>query len=305
MAIDLKKILKGKKFSQEELASINEAINAELNTEVGTRLEELEKENSAKFESLVNGIEKKFDEKVNTAVLENVNEKIGKSINSKFYNLIKDMVGLLENAGIPTTEKTKELQQKLKKKTEDIALHWQEREEMKEQLGDAKKNEFIMGQLQGMSPQIVDAALEHFKNTPMDNVKDDIEDYVVAYKTGDFSNMDTYSDEDTADKEYTDGEIDLKNVEGALNNLQQTKSNDMQKERLKNAAKMEGLSKGIRQDKITATPNVTNESLEDAARRPLLEDTQTNMESDVKGTMDQINHFGDLGYNFRDKSKNS
>jgi hypothetical protein len=305
MAIDLKNILKGKKISTEELASLNEAINTALNIEVGTRIDELEKENSTKFENLVKGIEKKFDEKVSSAVVENVNQKIGKSINSKFYNLIKDMVGLLENAGIPTTETTKELQQKLKKKTEDIAFHWQEREEMKEQLADSKKTEFIMGQLQGMSPQIVDAALEHFKNTPMDNVKDDIEDYVIAYKTGDFSNMDTYSDEEEADSEYTDGEIDLKNVEGALNNLQKTKSDDIQKKRLKNASKMEGLTKGIRQGKVTATPNVTMESLNEATRKPLMEDTQTNMESDVKGTMDQINHFGDLGYNFRDKSKNT
>jgi len=296
MIINVKEILKEEEigqFSPESLKSINEALNNAVNVEFSARTEQLETENAEKFESLVENISKKFDNQVSTVILENVKNNVGKTIDAKFYNIVKSMVNLLESAGIPTTEKTKELQMKLKQSTEKIASQWKEREEIKAELSSAEKEKMIMSQLQGMKPEVVNAALEHFKNKDMIDAQDELEVFI----NGDFSEL-TF-DDDEKEKEFA-GEIDLEQVQDALEELETDKTDKLQSAAFNKKPKYESLGKGLKPQKAGKTPNVTNEALENASNKAIVESKNgENVEDDTQEAMEQINEFGNLGYHFK------
>ena len=141
----------------------------------------------------------------------------GKHINSKLYGIVKDIANLLEGAGITTTEKTKELKQKLKKTDEQLETVYKDREEIKGQLDDEMKKNLIYAKLHGMKPEVVDLALETFKNKDIREIDDEA---IEAFLDGDFTDLVA----DSVEQDQFSGDIELDQVRDALAEIDETKS---------------------------------------------------------------------------------
>lgn len=265
------------------LASIQEAIN----TAVKAKYSEIESDNAKKFDNLVEGLTEKFDSQVNTVIMESINGKLGDTINSKFYNIVKDMVNLLESAGIATTEKTKELSAKLQIADREVEKAVKERELVKEQLDDATKDAYILTKLKGMKPEIVDAALEYFKNKTLQEIDDD---EIQAFLDGDFSNI--LMDED---KYGFSGDLDISQVEDALDEIKERRANQP-------SPSFESLGKGLKPTRATGgsgrNPDVSSLALQESTKA-LVENVGADVEDDTKDALSMIDEFMDLGYKFK------
>jgi len=282
-----------KKLSDLDIKAINEAITTQFDTALKAKQSELETLTSGKFDKLVEGLSKKFDEQVTNVIIESTKQGSNEFINNKLYNIVKGVVNLLENSGITTTEKTKELQQKLMKANANLEQSWREREVVKSQLSDAEKENYILMQLKGMNPEIVTSALEYFKDKDILDVQDELKTFI----DGDFSEL-------NLDKQdVLSGDLDLEQVAQACEEIRDNGlSRDIDKNRLidNNKQKVfENLNKGLNQRKSIASigPDITKETLQEAvniASNPNME----SVEEDVKESMEQIDDFSNLGLNF-------
>ena len=294
MSIEIEKILTEKDLkglSKDAIKSINESLSKSYSD----KIKELDKETSDKFNSLVEGMSKKFDEHVNVAITESVKANVQDTANSKLYGIIKGMVNLLENSGITTTEKTKELQVKLSIANEKLEESFKVREEIKEQLEETTKESYIMNALKGMKLEIVNAALEYFKVKDMLDVQDELQTFIE----GDFSNLDLNSE---GQKEFA-GELDIEQVRDALDEIDTAKTNNKKRlsinesvESRKTKATFESLGKGLRPQKVGNSGDITKEQLDMA--ETLMENAEA-PDADTKEALDAIENFNDIGYNFK------
>jgi len=286
-----------KKLSDSGIKAINEAITTYYDNALNAKQAELEKETSGKFDLLVEGLSKKFDEQVTNVIVENAKHESNNLINSKLYNIVKGVVNLLENSGITTTEKTKELQEKLNKANENLQQSWHEREIVKNQLVDAEKENYILMQLKGMNPEIVTSALDYFKDKDILDVQDELKTFI----DGDFSELNLDKQDELS------GDLDLEEVERACGEIGDTiASRDKQSNKLIGNSKQkvfENLSKGLNQRKSIALagPDISEKTLQEAADQSANSNLEP-VEEDAKQAMEQIDNFSNLGLNFGDIS---
>ena len=286
-----------KKLSDSGIKAINEAITIYYDNALNAKQAELEKETSGKFDLLVEGLSKKFDEQVTNVIVENAKHESNNLINSKLYNIVKGVVNLLENSGITTTEKTKELQEKLNKANENLQQSWHEREIVKNQLVDAEKENYILMQLKGMNPEIVTSALDYFKDKDILDVQDELKTFI----DGDFSELNLDKQDELS------GDLDLEEVERACEEIgDNTASRDKQSNKLIGNSKQkvfENLSKGLNQRKSIALagPDISEKTLQEAADQSANSNLEP-VEEDAKQAMEQIDNFSNLGLNFGDIS---
>lgn len=272
-----------KALSPEAVVAIEKSINESLDS----KMEAIEADNASKFEDLINNITEKYETQVNAVVLESAKANTGDHINGKLYNIVKDIANLLEGAGITTTEKTKELKQKLKKTDEQLETVYQDREEIKSQLDDEMKKNLIYAKLHGMNPEIVDLAMETFKNKDIREIDDEAID---AFLDGDFTDLVADSVED----DQFSGDIELDQVRDALAEIDETKSAGPVKEN----KVFESLGKGLKSQRTNATPDVTTEDLQQSAK-VITEAAGGGVDADAGETMGMIEEFRDFGYNFQ------
>ena len=290
MGIEIEKIIPKKdlkNLSVENIKIINEAIDKATDE----RIASIEKDNSDKFNSLVESITKKFDSQVDNVIMESFKGNINKNIDQKMYNLVKDMVNLLENAGITATEKTKELQEKLGTATKKMEEVYKEHEEIKEQLEEAEKENFILAQCKGLKPEIVNHAIDYFKDKDILDVQDGIKDFV----TGNYDNLELK----TEDENEMVGDISLDKVKEALDQEIRPDSHSMSSINNDIKTKFESLGKGLRPQKATNSPNVTVEDLNNSERILVESADGVETEEDTKEAMEKIDDFNNLGYNFK------
>jgi hypothetical protein len=284
-----------KKLSDSDIKAINEAITTYYDNTLNAKQAELEKETSGKFELLVEGLSKKFDEQVTNVIVENAKHESNNLINSKLYNIVKGVVNLLENSGITTTEKTKELQEKLNKANENILQSWHEREIVQKQLTDSEKENYILMQLKGMNPEIVTAAIEYFDGKDILDVQDGLQTFV----DGDFPELNLDRQDELS------GDLDLEEVERACEEIGDTNaSRNKQSNKLIGNSKQkvfENLSKGLNQRKSIALagPDISEKTLQEAAEQSANSNLEP-VEEDAKQAMEQIDNFSNLGLNFGD-----
>jgi len=272
------------KLSKNELSTLEESINSALNS----KIVEIEKKTSDKFNALVENLTKKFDDQVNKTIVESVRDNVSGAVNNKMYKIIADMVNLLESAGIATTETTKALQKKLSVADGNLETAYKERQEIKKQLTSAEKENFVLSRLKGMKPEVVNAAIEYFADKDILDVQDEID----AFLDGDFGSllMDN-------NREEFAGEINLDQVRDALSEMDTDKR--IAPSVNSSTPKFENLSKGLRPQRLSGVrrgPNVTTESLAQSVEQSgaLME-----VEDDTKTALTQINDFNNLGYRLR------
>jgi len=286
MAFTLKNTISAselKTLSPEAIVAIEKSINESIDS----KLESIEVDNAAKFEDLINNITEKYETQVNAVVLESAKANTGDHINHKLYNIVKDIANLLEGSGITTTEKTKELKQKLKKTDEQLETVYQDREEIKSQLDDEMKKNLIYAKLHGMKPEIVDLALETFKNKDIREIDDEAID---AFLDGDFTDLVA----DSVENDQFSGDIELDQVRDALAEIDETKTSGPVKEN----KVFESLGRGLRTQHAASTPNVTTEDLQRSAN-VITEAMGGGIDAEAVETMGMIEEFRDFGYNFQ------
>lgn len=270
--------LKG--LSPAAIASIEKSINESLDS----KLEAIEADNARKFEELIDNITDKYEKQVNAVVLESAKANTSNLINTKLYGIVKDIANLLEGAGITTTEKTKELQQKLKKTDQQLETVYKDREEIKEQLDDEMKKNLIYAKLHGMKPEVVDLAIETFKNKDIREIDDDA---IAAFLDGDFTDLVA----DSVENDQFSGDIELDQVRDALAEIDETKSSTP----IKSNKVFESLGKGLKHQRAASTPDVSYDDLTNSA---ITEAVGDGFDSETMETMGKIEEFRDFGYNF-------
>jgi len=281
MAIQLKDFLNDTELSAMP-ATVLSKIERSINESIDNKIDTLEKENSKKFDSLVENLTNKFENKVSSVLVENVRGNASDMINKKFYGIIKEMVNLLEDAGIPTTEATKKLQQDLKEADTRLQKAYDERKAIKDLYNDNLKLVMIMNETKGMRPEIVDAAIEFFKNK---DIREIDKDAIANFLDGDHSELFTDS---TEDNQFS-GEINLDQVKDALDEINAEVSGTATPK----APKLESLGKGLKQHKVNHSPDVSTETLIEAASMG----TDELMENDTRDTLRMIDTYKGLGFN--------
>lgn len=287
MTIDIKKILDEKQIQQlgpDAVKAINESVNAEFDA----RVEKLETDTSTRFESLVENLTDRFDKQVNQVIVEDFRSNVGKTIDSKLYEVIKGVANVLESADIPVTEKTRELQSTMKEMEKKINDMTDEYEVMKDQLKDEKKENWIHARLAGMKPEVISHALEYFKNKDILDVQDEIE----AFLDNDFSHLVLDTDDDFS------GDLDLDRVKDALQGLDEKEgTNKVNSDRPK--SKFESLGKGLKNQRVMAgrTPDVNKQTLTESEYQ--YSNDKVDAEEDTREALDKIDDFNNLGYRFK------
>lgn len=280
MAIQLKDILNQSDINSLSPSTIS-LIEKSINEALDKRIDTIEKDNAKKFDSLVEGLSKKFDDKVNNVIVESVKDNASDMVSKKFYGIVKDMVGLLEDAGIPTTDATKKLQVQLKEAGGKLQSAYDEVQAVKDLYNDQLKLVVIMKETKGMRPEIVDAAIEFFKNK---DVREIDKDSIASFLDGDHSDLFN----DTNESNMFNGEIDLDHVKDALDDL----NNEINGSGVptSNTPKFESLGKGLKQQKALFTPNISKEMLTESV-------SDDAMETDTRETLNMINNYKGLGFN--------
>ncbi len=280
MAIQLKDILNQSDINSLPSSTIS-SIEKSINEALDKRIDTIEKDNAKKFDSLVEGLSKKFDDKVNNVIVESVKDNASDMVSKKFYGIVKDMVGLLEDAGIPTTDATKKLQVQLKEAGGKLQSAYDEVQAVKDLYNDQLKLVVIMKETKGMRPEIVDAAIEFFKNK---DVREIDKDSIASFLDGDHSDLFN----DTNESNMFSGEIDLDHVKDALDDL----NNEINGSGVSTSStpKFESLGKGLKQQKALFTPNISKEMLTESV-------SDDAMETDTRETLNMINNYKGLGFN--------
>lgn len=281
-AIQLKEILSSNDIKALP-ASIIPSIEHAINESFDKKIEIIEKSNAKKFDSLVESLSEKFDTKVNNVIIESVKDNASEMVTKKFYGIVKDMVNLLEDAGIPTTDATKQLQVQLKDAGSKLQQAYNEVQAVKDMYNDQLKLVMIMKETKGMRPEVVDAAIEFFKNK---DIREIDKDAIANFLDGDHSDL--FSDNAEADK--FNGEIDLDQVKDALDDLNSEINGSNVSPYSESKPKFESLGKGLKQQKALFTPDVSKEMLTESVSDELLE-------TDTRETLTMINNYRGLGFN--------
>lgn len=286
MNVNLSKVLTEsvtKKLGDANVKAITEACNAELSAQIA----DIEKANAEKFDNFVSGLVKQFDAKVESAINESVKNNIIGTANEKMFSVLQGVANLIESAGIPVTELSKELQLKLKDADSKIVSAMKEREQIKKALDNADKEKYIMNRLQGLRPEIVSSALDHFKDRDILDVQDEINIFI----DGDFSSIIPDTDSDN----FNSDEFKLDDVRDALAEIEQNDNDNkvMSDIKTKNS-KFESMNKNLSRIKVLGSnQDISIDTLNESVS-PVNE-----LDDDAREAMNKIQDFNNLGYKYR------
>lgn len=183
--MDLDKIL-----TEEERGSIDpkvlEKLESAYRDNLATAMKEENRKTNAKFESLMQLVGKKVDEKISQAVNAGMDKMKTDAINNKMYEAMKQITGIVEGVGIPATEETKNLRQQLNQANTKLQEDYVERQNILKKLNYQAKLNKIYELTKGSSPDIVNAVIERFKNEDIRAIdKNSIADFIDNNDSGD------------------------------------------------------------------------------------------------------------------------
>ena len=183
--MDLEKIL-----TEEERAALNPEVLAKLESaysaDLASAMQEENRKTNAKFESLMQLVGKKVDEKITKAVSSGMDKMKTDAINNKMFEALSQITGIIESVGIPATEETKNLKQQLQQTDSKLQAAYVERQNILKKLNYQAKLNRIYELTKGSSPDIVNAVIERFKNEDIRAIdKNSIADFIDNNDTGD------------------------------------------------------------------------------------------------------------------------
>lgn len=299
--MDLNKILTEEErggLDPEVLAKLESAYRADL----ADAMKEENRKTNAKFESLMQLVGKKVDEKISKAVSTGMDKMKTDAINNKMFEALSQITGIIESVGIPATEETKNLKQQLQQTDSKLQAAYVERQNILKKLNYQAKLNRIYELTKGSSPDIVNAVIERFKNEDIRAIdKNSIADFIDNNDTGDGVTMNI--DADVANigavggqQKPMDGLVDK--VEMALSEIQDDIDMDMPGFLTNEAA-------------VEEQPAVRKRKpLGEAVRRPfkpervripatgsaMAEASMEQQSPDVQAAMEQMAAFQELGF---------
>ena len=192
--MDLKTIL-----TEEERGKVGDEILAKMEaayrTELATALDIENRKSTAKFESLLEVVGKKVDEKIGSAIESNIGKMKADAINSKLFEALQKITTIVEQAGIPATEVTKKLKQELELADRKLQDAYIDRENIKKKLNYQAKLNRIYTLTAGCSPDVVNAVIERFKGEDIRAIdKNAIADFIDNNDTGDGTTLNIDAD---------------------------------------------------------------------------------------------------------------
>jgi hypothetical protein len=303
--MDLKGVL-----TEAELGQVGGDILAKLESayrgELAAAIKEENRKSAAKFESLMEVVGKKVDEKVGEAVAASVGKQKADAINGKLFEALEQITAIVEQAGIPATEVTKKLKQELEIANKKLQDAYVDREDIKKKLNYQAKLNRIYELTAGCSPDIVNSVIERFKDEDIRAIdKNSIADFIDNNDSGDGVTMNIDADVVNigsvgGNQEPMDGLMDK--VEMALSEIKDNAdmdmpgflSSDIEDEKPKPVKRRmygEAASRGFKPERvrIPATGSALVES--QAETEP--------QEPDVAAAMKQIQGFQELGFGSR------
>lgn len=192
--MDLNKILTEEErggLDPEVLAKLESAYRADL----ADAMKEENRKTNAKFESLMQLVGKKVDEKISKAVSTGMDKMKTDAINNKMFEALSQITGIIESVGIPATEETKNLKQQLQQTDSKLQAAYVERQNILKKLNYQAKLNRIYELTKGSSPDIVNAVIERFKNEDIRAIdKNSIADFIDNNDTGDGVTMNIDAD---------------------------------------------------------------------------------------------------------------
>ena len=276
MKTSLKSIL-----TQDELTKISNSTVAKIEKSLNEAVEAIEKENARKFDVLVENITKKFDEQVNSVILESVKGNASTMIDKKFYSIVKDIVNLLEGAGITTTEETKRLEKEVLQAETKLVHANDELEKTKEKYNESRKREAILGHTVGMHPQYVQSAVEYFGDK---DIRDITAQSVADFLSGKLKNSDT-----VVDKTFNP-DLDLDGVKDAIDEINKAVSTASPYSADDEKPIHEAVSRGLSKRKAIFSADVSVEMLQESA------ESGDSFEPDSREALDKIADYMDMTF---------
>lgn len=302
--MDLKGVL-----TEEELGQVGGDILAKLESayrgELAAAIKEENRKSAAKFESLMEVVGRKVDEKVGEAVAASVGKQKSDAINGKLFEALEQITAIVEQAGIPATEVTKKLKQELEIANKKLQDAYVEREDIKKELNYQAKLNRIYELTEGCSPDVVNSVIERFKNEDIRAIdKNSIADFIDKNDSGDGMTMNIDADVVNIGAVGGNGPMDglMDKVEMALSEIKDNAdmdmpgflSSDIEDEKPKPVKRRmygEAASRGFKPERvrIPATGSALVESQAEAEPQ----------EPDVAAAMKQIQGFQELGFGSR------
>lgn len=295
--MDLEKIL-----TEEERGSLNPEVLAKLESayraDLASAMKEENRKTNAKFESLMQLVGKKVDEKITQAVSTGMDKMKTDAINNKMFEALSQITNIIESVGIPATEETKNLRQQLQQTDSKLQDAYVERQNILKKLNYQAKLNKIYELTKGSSPDIVNAVIERFKNEDIRAIdKNSIADFIDNNDTGDGGIASVDVDVPGAGVEGKTVPNLVDKVEMALNEIQDDMDMDMP-----------GF---LTAETAVETPVVRKRKpLGEAVRKPFKPErvripatgsaiTEASMEPqspDVQAAMEQVAAFRELGF---------
>lgn len=166
--------------------SVLEKLESAYRSDLANAMQEENRKTNAKFESLMQLVGKKVDEKIGEAVSAGMDKMKSDAINGKLYEAIEKITGIVESLGIPATEETKSLRQQLQQTDAKLQDVYVERQNILKKLNYQAKLNRIYELTAGSSPDTVNAAIEEFKNKDIREIdKNAIADFIDKNDSGD------------------------------------------------------------------------------------------------------------------------
>jgi len=225
--MDLEKIL-----TEEERSGLNPEVLAKLESayrsDLASAMKEENRKTNAKFESLMQLVGKKVDEKITQAVSTGMDKMKTDAINNKMFEALSQITGIIESVGIPATEETKNLRQQLQQTDSKLQEAYVERQNILKKLNYQAKLNRIYELTKGSSPDIVNAVIERFKNEDIRAIdKNSIADFIDNNDTGDGCTVSIDADVPTVGGEGKTMPDLVDKVELALSEIQDDMDMDM------------------------------------------------------------------------------
>lgn len=225
--MDFDKIL-----TEEERANLTPEVLAKLefaySADLATAMQEENRKTNAKFESLMQLVGKKVDEKITQAVSTGMDKMKTDAINNKMFEALSQITGIIESVGIPATEETKNLKQQLQQTDSKLQAAYVERQNILKKLNYQAKLNRIYELTKGSSPDVVNAVIERFKNEDIRAIdKNSIADFIDNNDSGDGCTVSIDVDVPTVGGENKSMPDLVDKVELALSEIQDDVDMDM------------------------------------------------------------------------------
>lgn len=290
--MDFKSIL-----TEEELASVPQGVLTKLESayraELASAVEAESAKTTKRFNKMLECVQAKAEEKINKAVMENVQKASANAMSDKLYQVVQGITALIEGAGIPTSEATKKLKEELAQCNVNLKKAYAEREHIKQQLNEQEKKNYIYKEVQGLRPEIVDAVMQHFIHFDIREIDREAIAKFIDGKSNDAYMMDVDPD--------SDGELNIDKVTAALSEIDHDLELDVPSlpsrkggEAPKKKGRFESITRGLSPERVAlGTPNVTFEALNNMSVTPVSDDDDV---ADALAQFNEIANMGSMGF---------